>query len=548
MSGFRSISAAVAVATLIVTSGLAQEKPPDPQRVRPTVKQITLFKNGLAYVELEVKVPKNDGWVQVIPPSLPLHGSYWVAYDPAQLAVKESVAERVKIAEEIPADSIPALLRANVGRDMILKAGDQEFGGTLISYPGTEAAGAPHSTWPGEEIPEPQPGTLVLLKTYRGTVALNPASVTQVVFEGAVAAADKVARTRDENRLRVRVEKAAEGATFVVQYLTHGVAWAPSYRLDLSDDGKAVLQARTDVLDDAMDLEGVPTTLVSGFPNLRFVHVPGALAMQTRLDEFTQLLAQEPQQPMRREQVMQQSVYSNASFASEQGLAEVTTQGFTGEAREDMFLSVLGPVTLKKGGRGNYPLFSAEVPCEQVFRWEIADYMNAQGYYQQREERTQPEEVWHSLRVSNVTNSPWTTAPVTVMKGGAVLGQDVCFYTPAGGKSLVKVTKALNIRAEQQEHEVERKREAERLYGSDYDLVTIEGTLYLCSYKPHDVTVEISKTLSGDLQKADENPNVVKLGRGLLQVNPVNRINWRLTLAAGKELKVGYTYKVLVRR
>ncbi len=542
---------ALLVVVLAGVGAAAQQEPPpsSPTPVRPTVKRVTLFKNGLAYVEMAVPARAGSGWVHVIPPSLPLHGSFWVSHDPARLRVLEAVAERVKVEEETRADSIQGLLAANLGREVLVRAGEQDYRGTLISYPGTGAAagGGARAVWPGDADPEPAPGSLVLIKTSRGIVGLNPGAIQQVLFEGADAV-ETLMRTRHENRLRVRIEQAAEGAEFLLQYLTQGLAWAPSYRLDLGDGGKARFEARADVINDSMDLAGVEASLASGFPNLRFTHVPGALGLRTSLDEFARLLAMDPAQQGRREQMMTQSVYSNVAFQSEAGLAPTSSQGFEGEAREDMFFSRLGTISLTKGGRGNWPLFSVEVPCEQVFRWEIADYLNTQGYYRPQQEAQGAEEVWHSLRLTNETTAPWTTAPLTVIKGGAVVGQDICYYTSAGGRTLVKVTKALNIRAEQQEHELERKREAERLYGHEYDLVTIQGTLYLCSYKSGDVTVEISKTLSGDLQKADESPTVNKLGRGLLQVNPMNRINWRLTLPAGKEVKLTYVYKVLVRR
>ncbi|MBI4613205.1 MAG: hypothetical protein HY720_06300 [Planctomycetes bacterium] len=537
----------LALAALATAPVLADEAPVPSAEAK--VLQVSLFKNGLAYVELEVAVPANDGWIAVVPPSLPLHGSFWVAHDPARLEVKEVVAERIDVDEEEPADSVAELLRANVGRECVLRSGDRELRGTLLAYPGTElpAAVDGESAWPGQEDASRSPGSLVILKTHGGTVGIDPGTVQSVVFEGEDARLAYTNRKK-ESRLRVRVGEGSEGKTFLVQYLAHGAAWAPSYRLDLVEEGKARIEARTDVLNDLMDLEGVPARLVSGFPNLRFVHVQGALALRTTLDEFIGQLSSEPYTPMRREMVQAQSVYSNAAFQAETGLATATSRGFEGEAAEDMFFSKLGEVSLDKGSRGNYPLFAAEVPCEQIFRWEIADYLNQQGYYQSREDEDRPEEVWHSLRLTNTTASPWTTAPATVTKGGAVLGQDVCFYTASGGKTLVKVTKALNIQAEEQEHEVNRKQQAEQLYGYYYDLVTIEGTLYLCSYKNHDVVAEIAKTLSGELIEAGENPEVVKLGRGLHQVNPVNRLNWRLTLPSAKEVRIVYKYEVLVRR
>ena len=274
------------------------------------------------------------------------------------------------------------------------------------------------------------------------------------------------------------------------------------------------------------------------------------LALKGNLQSFLDQVTNEATaEGGRREQILSQSALSNyAVFDAGGGVGATDEGGFVGMAAEDLFFSALGPITLAKGARGHYPLFAAEVPCEEVFRWEIVDAFNEHGFYAWRNQEPPPDEVWHTLRLTNSTQSPWTTAPATVLRDGRVVGQDVCHYTPAGAKTLVRVTKALDVNAEQAEREVERVREAERLYGHDYDLITIEGTLYLCNYKPHAITVEVEKTLSGEVLEAAEEPRIEQLGRGLRQVNPLNRLAWRVELPAREELTITYRYRALARR
>ncbi len=535
----RTLPAVVLSAVLLAPLAGGQEAGP----IRPPVSKISLFKNGLAYVQIDVPSPAADGWVTVIPPSLPLHGSFWVASAAGGPTVAEAVAERVRTTESKAAETIPELLRANMGREVTVRSGDREYRGRLKPAPRRERR---DPEWPGHPAELEGDPSLVLVETMRGVVALQPSAIQEVLFgEGEIES--RYEREVERNRFRLRFERAAAGATVSVHYLMRGLAWAPSYRVVLDDSGECRIHARTDVLDDAMDLEKVPALLVSGFPNLRFTHVPGPLSLSSGLDEFLSLLAAEPESRGRREVWAQsQAVYSNAAFQVETGMAGATSGGFEGEAQEDMFFTRLGELSVSRGGRANVPLFEAAVPCEQVFRWEIGDYLNTQGYYQPREENV-PQEVWHSLRLTNATASPWTTAPVTVFRGDSILGQDVLFYTPAGGKTLVKVTKALTIQAEEKEREVDRARQAETIYGSYFDRVTIEGTLFLCSYKAKDVTVEIAKTLSGEIAAVSNEPEVAALGQGLAQVNPMQRLNWRLTLPAGKEVRITYKYTVLVR-
>ena len=49
------------------------------------------------------------------------------------------------------------------------------------------------------------------------------------------------------------------------------------------------------------------------------------------------------------------------------------------------------------------------------------------------------------------------------------------------------------------ELETERKRDAARLYGHHYDLVTVEGNLSATNFQQKPITLEITKTLSGEI-------------------------------------------------
>ena len=71
----------VLLAALACAVPVAAQEEPRPEPVRPSVRRVTLFKNGLAYVEAQVAAPPGSAWIHVMPPSLPLHGSFWVSHD-----------------------------------------------------------------------------------------------------------------------------------------------------------------------------------------------------------------------------------------------------------------------------------------------------------------------------------------------------------------------------------------------------------------------------------------------------------------------------------
>jgi len=157
--------------------------------------------------------------------------------------------------------------------------------------------------------------------------------------------------------------------------------------------------------------------------------------------------------------------------------------------------------------------------------------------------------VWHALKLTNTTGKPWTTAPAVTMKNGRILGQDTIEYTPDQATTDLKITQALSISAEHNEYEIERQRGGTQFYGNNYDLVTVKGELAVTNYKDEPVTLEITKLLSGEVQKSAGDPQIVRLARGLRSVNPASRLVWKLEVKPGKEnlKKLEYVYQVYVR-
>ena len=158
------------------------------------------------------------------------------------------------------------------------------------------------------------------------------------------------------------------------------------------------------------------------------------------------------------------------------------------------------------------------------------------------------EEVWHTLRLTNAGGIPWTTAPALTVQNGRPLGQDVLFYTSPGAKTLLKITRAVDVKAEQGETEVERQRAARTGYGGDWDLITVKGELRLFNYKAKAITVLIKKTLSGELLDTSPKPDVETSAQGVWRVNPKQVLTWELPVEASGKGYVSYRYKVHARR
>ena len=323
-----------------------------------------------------------------------------------------------------------------------------------------------------------------------------------------------------------------------MSWLAKGITWAPSYLVDISTPDKARFTAKAEVINEAADLPGVDLALVTGYPHLQFADVLSPLAMKRDLATFLRDLAAGSSGQERQGQVMSNMMTQQVAYAYS-GPAAPALPSFEanvpGAAAEDLFLYPLPKVDLAKGQTGYYPLLDAAVPYEHVHLWDIPDYLNDQEQYDQRRQQ-QPDEsvVWHALRLTNTTAIPWTTAPAETVTGGQVLGQDVIPYTPAGGKATLKITVAVDVKADQAEFERERQRDALNFQGWQYDRVTVDGKLSVHNLKQSKVTVEVTKLLSGDVQSSKPEAAAEKLARGLRAVNPLNRLRWTLTLSPAR--------------
>jgi len=525
-----------------------------------SLKHVALFKNGLGFFICEVTCPDKADSFRITPPGAASHGSFWVSYPP-KVKLESLVAKEIESEQIQDVISIPELLKANVGRavQLYLSGKDEQMHEGVIKYFAEDRQQpTPDPYGPGREIHQnrnygrqPDQGSLMIFQTDDGEVAINPSNVRRVEFPGRprTTLTNKTKSTQFE----VTMSAPAKGQKLNLYYLAKGITWAPSYMVDITDGENANLSAKTVVINEVCDLDDVTVSLVTGYPNLQFADIVSPLAMKENLAGFLQALTrgQSAKDSSRgiMSNVMRQEVGYRKGSSSPMpayGSAE------TGKVAEDLFFYPTNKVQMKKGEIAYLPLFTEKVPYKHIYKWDIPDYVNYEdrySYFRGRGQQDGPkEEVWHCLRMENNTKVPWTTAPAEIIKEGLILGQDTLNYCPVEGKTTLRITQAVGVKAEQLELEVERQRDAARLYGYHYDLVTVEGKLSVTNFQQKDITLEITKTLSGELKVSEPSAKVEKLARGLQRMNGVMNLTWTIELKPGEQKQLGYTYAVFVRR
>jgi hypothetical protein len=531
----------------------------DKKQAQVKLQQVALFKNGLGFFVSEATVPKKSKAFHVVPFAAASHGTFWVAY-PEKVKLKSLVVKETEVQELIDAISIAELLKANVGKKVKLYFPDPEepmVEGRISYFARDRRRPRPEPYAPGgiHEGFRYRGGDwrsrLAIIDTANGQVAINADIVRRADFpDGEPARA--FARKKDSMQLDIQLGAPADGQKLLVSYLGKGVTWAPSYVVDISKEDKAQISAKAAVINEVCDLDDVTLQLVTGFPHLQFADIVSPLGLKENLAQFLQSLIRGESERVRDAAVMYNVARQSAAWSRRERPAVMPAYGAAegGKVSEDLFFYPLEKVQLAKGQVGYFPLFTETVPYKHIYQWDIPDYVNEEDRYRRRreQEREPEEEVWHSVRLENVSKLPWTTAPAQILKEDLILGQDTLNYTPVQGKTTVRITRAVSVKAEQVEFEIDRKRDAMRMYGDHFDLITIQGKLSVTNFLPKPITLEITKTLSGEVKSSQPEAKIEKLARGLRRMNATAKLTWTLELKRDEHKDIAYTYDVYVRR
>lgn len=537
-------------------------------RIDSAPVRVALFKNGLGFVERRATIPQGviEGELGELPP--PIHGTFWVNPLTPGVDLRHVVARTVTrepVAVERDVAGIAELLQANDGRvlELVVVGADGKLellegrlrilNPALVSTPSpdvpTHVAGrdpfahpAPARVSPPPQPPAPS-GGLLLLETAHGQRVFEQSAVRQVRGQNL-----ELRRTIQQPQvarpsLALRVSNNEQGVDLALSYLARGITWAPSYRLELADDTTLRLQAKAQIINDLEDLDGVRISVIAGFPNLQFAHVVDPLAFRGDMAGWLNSLAPPRHPGMPREQVTrQQVVMMNVAMQDDQGMGvSFDPSAFAERGDADLFFYDLPDVHLRRGDRAYYPLFTADVPYESVYECRIDPAQQDTG---QRGEAFAVD-VWHALRLDNTTPQPWTTAPAIVTRDGLILGQDTLYFTSLGGRTLLRFTKALDVRASSLEQERTRERVPYR--GSHWDLVTAEETIRLANLKPVAVTVLVRRTVVGDIVENPQEADLSLVQAGITAVNPTTNLAWEVRIPPRQTAELAYTYKRYVR-
>ncbi len=556
----------------IVTASLTTPTPPSapPRPITPlaepgglalATERVVIFKDGYGlFVKSAAGVADSEGKVHTEKvPDAAVLGTFWAI--PEGRTLKSTIAEWHEVVrtrtEEGSCLSTLELLRANEGKQVTFGLGDKELQGKIVDVLEAPAVRPKHlEEKEGDSEIEllPRGGELVALELSDRTRQVIPISSvktlagkelsTHCLRPGEIATRSK--------RLVFDFGKEAAGKPVSLKliYFTPGVRWIPTYRINTGDAGKADLELQAEILNEEEDFANAALDLVVGVPNFKFKDTISPMSLERMLRSALKQAAPNLMNSM--------LAMSNASFNSRAGerytndepapapepsprssvmsfAAELGT-----EKRQDLFVYSVKSLGLEKGARAMVSLWKHRVPQRHLY---TADFtvMNRSASNDGPLKLTE-NQVWHQLELTDDTDVPFTTGAALLMEGGLPLGQDLLAYTSPGGKTMVPVTTALDLRAVQSEIETGREQDAQAPNGTHHMLLKKKGTIALANNQKDRVTLRVSLLTEGKVARASNSGSISVEDQGWL--NNRSRVFWEVSLSPGESLNLTYELSV----
>lgn len=545
----RRIWLALAVAFCLIGLSMADEAANE-KPVTSKVVSVALFKNGLAVVKRQVGLD-GAGVYRLTDVPEPVHGTFWVeSKDPLEARVesRETPAEPssglgVNLQEEL------AGLKVTVHG----KNNKNAVTGTVMKVPTREEDGTEvMATEYGSYRPPTTASRYLILKTEKGFSYVDFNDIAALEAEG-----QPQMRMVKKPVLLLMADKNVKAGPAQISYLAHGLSWAPSYRVDLTDAKKLSIEQHAVIRNELADLADTDVSLISGYPSVQFSNVISPLSARQSWANFFNALngASSGRQQFDNSFMAQNAYAGNRASAA---IAAPALGANTGDTI-DLHFHPIGKRSLKKGSSMALATGKAEADYERIVDWTIPDNRDEWGSPTGNGRRVDPnsgeslqDDIWDAFKFKNPLPFPMTSAPAMVVTAGNFSGQRSVLWTNKGEEATVRVNKALSIRARHVEYENQTaangvsERDIVYIGGRRFRRATVNGELRLCNHRTVEAKLIVKRHFSGDFVNGEGDPKIELREEGIWTVNKRNELIWTMTLKPAEERIIKFQYTVLV--
>lgn len=579
-----SLTAALFVLPFACSTVAVEKAAPLSTFARLPIKEITVFKDGHAFVAHEGDMPvDHEGKVILDYLPTPVLGTFWpYAADPDVRLIGVTAGQN-RVLIQHTALALRELLEANVGAEVIIaETGTNSYRARILGLPARSSEEFAKTSPPNTPERLPESGNLVLLQTDAGVKAITLEQIRDLTFTDKPKLASSTEEFRNLLTLKLDWGKRKPRDTTKVGlfYLQKGVRWIPDYKIELDGHGKAIVKLQATLVNELADLEDVSVNLVIGVPTFAFKDTLDPIGLQQNLAALSQAFQTNPNNrnsPLAYQ--FSNAIMSQAARASDYSFAsgnpggpalgpEIGDSGKT----EDLFIFNLQHVTLKRDERMVVPVFEFTLEYKDLFTLdlpfgpppEVRANLNTE---QQRElaRLFNTPKVMHKIRLTNCSKYPLTTAPVLFVREGKLLAQGLMTYTPAGGSVDLPITTALDFQVQKSDHETKRTPNALQENGSSFSRIDLKGKITLTSHRAESAEIEVTRYLLGTADRAEasgriEKINALESGDYLTATDlpgwwgwynwpawwsfyiGVGQITWKATLAPAQSVDLNYDW------
>ncbi|MCX6272990.1 MAG: hypothetical protein NTU44_17600 [Bacteroidetes bacterium] len=472
------------------------------------VTEINVFKNGTYFVVKEGNLPIEDYHSKMELPPSPLMGTFWLTTQ------KDLTIERLVF-------MVDTIKKTRLARSIT------DLSGTLADY-FTQT-------------------NVVKIRTVDGKTVYFPASDVRQLF---VDDNPNENMTGDSTAYLARIQfsRNIKDARIKLVYMQPGIQWIPSYNIKILNDKELQIEMKALVENFAEVIKDAQLTLTVGNPNYHYGRTvePFASPYLTNLGGnagFNTYTTYQFQNTMAPAAMMN---LNTAAETTGKGYADYQEYNTASEKTGDLFMYDLGKVSIPKNSKASFQVFSQKIMYKDVYKASISDVIS---YYSTHTINNDPErkyDVYHSLKLTNSTKNPFTTAPVFVMDENLrPLAQDEISYTPVSGSVSVNLSKSPDIILKNNEEEKNREEKAKTIDKHTYSKITIKGLIEIQNTLDKKVILNVDKSIIGLITEVSDNGKIISPPR-FSGLNPSGRAEWEINLEGNEKKTLSYTYEVYI--
>ena len=569
-----------ACATILICGGsiVAQSPPQLAALARMPVKEVTVFKDGHAFVLHEGTLP-TDATGNVVMDYLPtpVLGTFWPYSANKDVKLAGVVAGQRRVRVEETALNLVELVEANAGIEAFIteKPPGTRYACTIVGVPERTSEELATTGLPNAAPRTPAKGNVILVRTSDGIKVVPLDNVLDVTFK--TPHKSKLAHEEFRNLLTLKLDwtgrRTPATADVGLVYLQKGLRWIPGYKVTVDGNGNAAMKLQATLLNELTDIDDVTANLVIGVPSFAFRDTLDPISLQQAAAELSPYFQQGDRMQMMTNAIAGQVAMGSPSRSAPAGSAAPSLGPDLPESTqsEDLFVFTARHVTMRKGERMVAPVAEYTIPYADVFTLDLPfgpprDIRSSLNTEQQAEmaRLVGAPQVVHKIRLTNKGSYPLTTAPALIIRDNRMLAQGMMTYAAIGAATDVEITKAVDIRAAKSDEETARVPNAVKWQGDDYGRVDLAGKIKLTNYRDKAVEIEVTRHVLGDVNAADNGGVITRVNafedgsftagdhpqwwrwyawpNWWSHFNGVARINWKVRIEAGKSADLGYTW------